>query len=144
VEPPAAKKVETKEPGALYVSSNEKEGPVTRYGLGISAGSFNYIGATRTAATGAKTIVFDEALIVKIPPAEAARFLAEYSRAISSGALRERSFEDYAKQLKADDELMAKEEIAEKTRQEKLALAQRLAAATPDKTTSASPPLGDS
>ncbi len=109
------------EPGALYVSSNSKEGPVTRYGLGSSPGTFNYIGATRTAATGAKNIIFDEELVVKIPAAEARRYLAEYSRAIRSGALIVREFSDYAAQQKAEAEALEKEEKAEEARLEKLA-----------------------
>jgi len=90
------------EEGALYVSSNPDVGPVTRFGLGVVAGQFNYIGATRTAATGAKTIVYDPEQIVKLPAAEVARFRAEYQRAIASKALIARTFEDYAKQAAAE------------------------------------------
>jgi len=92
----------------LYVSSVEKAGPVTRFGM--PPGSF--IGAARS-FTNAKQITYNEAEVVFIPGNERRRFLSEYDGAIASGSLIKRSQADYESWLEIEQK---NEEAAEAAR----------------------------
>lgn len=103
------------EKGALYVSA--VEGHVcTRYGTGGL-----YIGVTRDQKDPSK-LAWDTKAIVFIPPAEASRYLLEYSRDLAAGSLTKRTSDEYAAQVKAE------EETAKKLADEAAAAAKKLEA----------------
>lgn len=100
--------------GALYVSSCAEQGPVTRHGMAKARGSFHYFGATRSSANP-NVVEFDEDIITMIPADEAITYAREYGRALATGALKRRKFDEYAAQQAAFARVLKAEEEAEKT-----------------------------
>lgn len=107
----------------LYVSSNAKAGPVTRYSVPARSGQSVFIGAMRS-NSNPKVIDYDEQLVTLIPGDEVRKYLSEYSNALKDGALVKRSREDYLAQERAQEEADKKADAERAKQREAQAKAQ--------------------
>jgi hypothetical protein len=92
----------------LFVSSVQGQ-PVSRFGTAGAGSGGVLIGATRNPAEPRK-IIYDPAVVVGIPHAEALKYAREYQRAVSDGSLTLRTAAAWTEQQNQSREVGAPRE----------------------------------